>query len=520
MLKDPVVEEMSEDAVLDTAAELATTAQRAEVGLLRVAYRWAVLHDPARPLDPEVAVLPGREKARQYGGEGTAAVSEFAAAELGVRIGRTTHAAAALIADAQDLHHRHPVLWARVVAGEVRSSYARFVVTKTRELTALEAAWVDAEVAESADGRIPWTRFEALVAGKVAAAAPELAREKEERARRAAPFFASLSLCSRPPPPPPPPFLPFLPLLSVRCLSSPPPPPPPPPRSRRSSAHPSTGWPRSSSAPPSQSSPSSTRPSGRWRSGCVSSCPTTRTPPTPSASRSREERAPSEATTVVCADERRVLAVLMLANPDTAPEALDLTALVPKVEVVVHLDGHDINTDSDTGGVPAIGRVEGHGPVTREWVREVLGPHARFTIRPVFDPLGQVPVDAYEIPARHRRAVRVISPADVFPYSSCTSNHMQTDHTDPWAPGEAGGSSEVGLRTDDHQPPPRQDVRTPAGQATLPRCLPVARPLRCHLPRRPHRHPPHRPSRLSPVAYATGSASRAYSPHCSTPSGS
>ena len=154
MLKDAVVEEMSEDAVLDTAAELATAAQRAEVGLLRVAYRWAVLHDPARPgvLDPGVAVLPGREKARQYGGEGTAPVSEFAAAELGARIGRTTHAAASLIADAQDLHHRHPVLWARVVAGEVRSSYARFVVTKTRELTALEAAWVDAEVAESADG--------------------------------------------------------------------------------------------------------------------------------------------------------------------------------------------------------------------------------------------------------------------------------------------------------------------------------------------------------------------------------
>ena len=48
-----------------------------------------------------------------------------------------------------------------------------------------EAAYVDAEVAESADGRIPWSRFEALVAGKVAAAAPALAREKELKARRA-----------------------------------------------------------------------------------------------------------------------------------------------------------------------------------------------------------------------------------------------------------------------------------------------------------------------------------------------
>ena len=401
MLKDAVVEEMSEDAVLDTAAELATAAQRAEVGLLRVAYRWAVLHDPARPgvLDPKVAVLPGREKARQYGGEGTAPVSEFAAAELGVRIGRTTHAAASLIADAQDLHHRHPVLWARVVAGEVRSSYARFVVTKTRELTALEAAWVDAEVAESADGRIPWTRFEALVVGKVAAAAPELAREKEERARRAT--FAKIvgrpehGMAS---------FLIRAPIPVITQLDA--------------------------------------------TIGALAERLRGQLPDDPHAAdpirQPVGEEQPDEATTVVCADERRVLAVLMLAHPDTAPEDLDLTGLTPRVEMVVHLDGHDTTTDSGTGGVPAIARVEGHGPVTREWVREVLGPHARFTIRPVFDPLGQVPVDAYEIPARHRRAVRVISPADVFPYSSCTSNTMQTDHTDPWAPGVAGGSSEVG----------------------------------------------------------------------------
>jgi hypothetical protein len=44
---------------------------------------------------------------------------------------------------------------------------------------------VDAAVAEAADGRIPRSQFEALVEAKVAAAAPELARAKEERASRA-----------------------------------------------------------------------------------------------------------------------------------------------------------------------------------------------------------------------------------------------------------------------------------------------------------------------------------------------
>ena len=59
------------------------------------------------------------------------------------------------------------------------------MVAKTRELDRDEAAYVDAAVAESADGRIPWSRFEMLVEAKVAAAAPEAAREREERAAKA-----------------------------------------------------------------------------------------------------------------------------------------------------------------------------------------------------------------------------------------------------------------------------------------------------------------------------------------------
>ena len=89
------------------------------------------------------------------------------------------------MADALDLHHRHPQLWGRVEAGEVKASYARFVVAKTRDLTPEQAAYVDAAVAESADGRIPWSRFEALVEAKIAAADPETARAKEEKAAKA-----------------------------------------------------------------------------------------------------------------------------------------------------------------------------------------------------------------------------------------------------------------------------------------------------------------------------------------------
>lgn len=176
--------ELSEDDVLAAAECCAETIREAEADLLSLAYQWAVLHDPAR-LDPADADKPGRERAKSYGGPGTPQVCEFAAATLGARIGRSPYAAAQLMADALDLHHRLARHSRRVENGEVKASYARYVATKTRDLSRDEAAFVDAAVAESADGRIPWTRFEALVEAKVAAAAPELAREREEKASRA-----------------------------------------------------------------------------------------------------------------------------------------------------------------------------------------------------------------------------------------------------------------------------------------------------------------------------------------------
>ena len=349
-----MLDDLSEDELLDIAGSCAETARRAEVDLLRVAYQWAVLHSADR-LDAAESARPGRERVRQLGGPGTPEVTEFASAELGARIGRSPYAAARLIGDALDLYHRHPELWARVQAGQVRASYARHVVAKTRDLEPAEAAYVDAAVAESADGRIAWSRFEALVEAKVAQAAPDAAREREESAARR-------RLPARSP-------------------------------ARR------TAWPPSWSAPTSPPStpsrpPSATRPSG--------STPTS--PPTS------------------LAGSRAVLSLLTggAAAPCGCP------AVRPHLRRPRPRD---------------FARLEGHGPVTESWVRDVLGPHARFTIRPVLGLAGQAPVDAYEIPDRHRRAVHLMTPADIFPFATCTSRVMQVDHTVPY---EEGGESSVG----------------------------------------------------------------------------
>ncbi len=126
----------------------------AERDILRAAYRWAQLHP----------------------------TGSYAAAAFGARIQTSPFGAKRLIADAVDLAERLPRLQAGIDAGTVRVGHARHVAQATRELSAAEAAWVDAEVAEIADGRLAWARFEAVVEGKVAAASPELARVREQQA--------------------------------------------------------------------------------------------------------------------------------------------------------------------------------------------------------------------------------------------------------------------------------------------------------------------------------------------------
>jgi hypothetical protein len=118
---------------------------------------------------------------------------------------------------------------------------------------------------------------------------------------------------------------------------------------------------------------------------------------------------------------------------------IDWTALLPKVAVYVHVYG---GLDSD-----GIARIEGHGPVSETWVRDHLCPQARFSIRPVLDIPGLAPVEAYEIPDRHRQAVEIMTPADIFPFSSLLGEGAQIDHTKRFkhGPKAAGaGQSRVG----------------------------------------------------------------------------
>src|SRR4051794_24847944 len=158
--------DLPEGEFLDELAEVGSRRRQAEVAELRMAYAWALRH-PKERLDAVESAKPGREQARQVGGEGTPSVGEFAAATFAARLGLSPSAGRAMLADALGLGHRCPPLGAGVGALGVKASYARHVVRVCRELTLEQARYVDGRVVESADGRISWARFEALVQASV-----------------------------------------------------------------------------------------------------------------------------------------------------------------------------------------------------------------------------------------------------------------------------------------------------------------------------------------------------------------
>ncbi len=370
------VGDMSGGELLEHVDDLARTQRETEAKILLAARQHAILND-AQTIDPWQARIPGGERARRLGGEGTPLVAEFSPATLAARLGISSYAGRELVADALDLSIRLPRLWERVQALEVRAHYARFVARKTRDLTREQADYVDERVVEVADGRIPWARFETLVEAAIKAADPVAAAEAEEAARR-------------------------------RQFADP----------TRSDDHGMRGF---------------------FIRG-------------PFGTIARFDAAVAFFADLLRRlgdddpeDVRRVKAVLVLSNPAAAVELMqsardvDWSQFRPAVTVYVHLYGGAENT--------GIARVEGVGPLTEAWVREHLARDAKVTIKPVFDVEGQAPVDAYEIPDRHRQAVHLMTPADTFPHSPSTSRSQQIDHTEAFVHGaaaEGAGQSRVG----------------------------------------------------------------------------
>ena len=150
---------------------------------LRIAYEWCVRHPATVESGTATwgdAGLPGLSDCdASLGGDGTPGVAAFVAEELGAAMGISTQSAMGLMADALDLRHRFPRLWAKVEAGEVAPWKTRRVAADTRSLPFEAARWVDEQLANRVDG-FGLPTIERLVALAAARFAPEEQAEKEQ----------------------------------------------------------------------------------------------------------------------------------------------------------------------------------------------------------------------------------------------------------------------------------------------------------------------------------------------------
>jgi hypothetical protein len=115
--------------------------------------------------------------------------------------------------------------------------------------------------------------------------------------------------------------------------------------------------------------------------------------------------------------------------------------LLPKTVVYLHLDRNTLVKGS------GVVRAEDVGPITadqfKHWIR---GKH--LTITPVIDPANTPAVDAYETTDRLKNALRMITPAEAFPYGTNTSRRIDHDHAVPYRPppdGPPGQTSTTGI---------------------------------------------------------------------------
>lgn len=154
-----------------------------ETRQLRLAAHWIDLHSPADEPDTEGSgrTLPGTERSVPSGADGTPLISEFACAEFAALHDLHPLAGAALLRKVANLRHRHPVLWRRVLAGDVRSwkalETARLVGRTELGLTQEQARWIDEQSSERVT-TLPWGAYVDLVERLIIDADPEAAETR------------------------------------------------------------------------------------------------------------------------------------------------------------------------------------------------------------------------------------------------------------------------------------------------------------------------------------------------------
>ncbi len=285
-----------------------------------------------------------------------------------------------MIADALDLRHRLPLLWAALEAGTVRAWQARHVAKRTRAtgLTLAQAREVDRTTTPYL-ATLPWGRFVDLLEARIIAADPAAAEARREAAEldrfvvtgqstehglktlvakaTAGEVIYLVAMVDR--------------LAQILQLEG------------------------------DQS------PVGVRRSKALGIL----AHPARALALLRKYETPSVVEERACERSRNHR------PPTTIP--------LPPATLYVHVSREAMETGA------GVARMEGVGPITLGQASEFLR-HSHVTIKPVIDLEVDVPVDSYEIPDRLRELLHLRTPAIAFPWSPSTS---PSDGRRPHEPG-------------------------------------------------------------------------------------
>ena len=179
------VEDLDPAGVLARIADAERRDREVQLEKLQLAYHWCVLHPATAESGTATwgdAGLPGLSDCdASLGWRGDAGGGAVRGRGARCRMGVSTQSAMGLMADALDLRHRLPQLWAKVEAWQVAPYKTRRVAADTRSLPYEAARWVDEQLAARVDG-FGLPTIERLVALAAARFAPEEQAEKEQAA--------------------------------------------------------------------------------------------------------------------------------------------------------------------------------------------------------------------------------------------------------------------------------------------------------------------------------------------------
>src|SRR3954447_7703007 len=169
-------------AVLASARRARAQANAAETQVLVDAVEWARLHE-VTDLDDAATIWAGRgqDTGIPIAGEGAPLIAEFAVAEFATALGMTAESGRNLLAQAIELAHRLPRVWARVRCGQLAPWRGRRIAEETLCLSMEAATFVDAHVAPFAH-KIGPAQTLRLVEEAIARFMPEFAAERRDRA--------------------------------------------------------------------------------------------------------------------------------------------------------------------------------------------------------------------------------------------------------------------------------------------------------------------------------------------------